>query len=328
MELVLMDKDLEHGKKLKKELEDLLGIKIKKLYREDTNTGDDIIKISTDKEVFSLRNGDVLFVDDEMSFEEWLNFYNRGIKVFKQNMYSELKNYLLRSGVDFGNRQDILKEFIMRRSDIKNNISGKLNVFYGAKNGHGKSTILLNTAIVKKKSGDYRVAIIDADIVYNAIKDYVISNNLSQLEIKRNLANISLYKDENGIFIYTNIGEIRYDSNYIAGILDIIDSIKNQFDIIFVNVPTLFDKGIYNILYLASNIIIITENDFISIKGLEKVLNVIKDFKYKVIVNKARNIKEKVDITNDLIIQYDTSLSNKLNMDEEIIKNLIDVIKI
>jgi len=202
---------------------------------------------------------------------------------------------------------------------------GKMVCVYGSKGGTGKSTFILNLAGMfsnKKK----KVLILDLDLtnsaigcllnkdikktIYNFYDDY--NNNRFEL-LEDYITNYNEYID----FI-ASPKDPRQSNKIDIKYLDIlIDKCSFKYDVILVDTASVLDEVNVFILDKADLIYFITTNDFVALKNLKNIINIMQDNdfeNYKIILNNSidpnKNYFSLYDIKSLLNTNIDYIISN------------------
>ena len=199
----------------------------------------------------------------------------------------------------------------------------KVIAFFSSKGGVGKSVLALNTAIVLSKEDNKKVLLIDMDLQFG---------DISMLVNQYNQKTMLDAVDDGQIDTYENIKPYLYKYNDKFDILfapskpeaaeyivkdtieKIINSLKNQYDVIIVDTGINFSDTTLYILDMAQKILMVSTMEIVALKNTKLGLRVMESLGYdkdkvKLVINRLNpnygiNKKEVEEAFRDGIFKY------------------------
>jgi pilus assembly protein CpaE len=167
---------------------------------------------------------------------------------------------------------------------------GKVVSIFSAKGGVGCSTIAVNTAIALQQSAASKVALVDCSLQFGDI------GVLLNLYASRTLADLAVHAAEldneliNDVFIPHNSGvrallaparPEEADNVTPTLIVDVLGRLRRMFDIILVDLSSVLDDLVLNVLDVSDKIIVVTTPEIPSIKNAKLFFEVTEALEYE-----------------------------------------------
>jgi pilus assembly protein CpaE len=167
---------------------------------------------------------------------------------------------------------------------------GKIVTVFSAKGGVGCSTIAVNVAIALQQNAASKVALVDTSLQFGDI------GVLLNLYASRTIADLVTHVDEldneliNDIFIAHSSGvkallapprpEVA-DTVTPAIVVDVLDRLRNMFDIIIVDTSSMLDDLVLSVLDISDKIIVVTTPEIPAIKNAKLLFEVTEALEYE-----------------------------------------------
>lgn len=210
------------------------------------------------------------------------------------------------------------------------NTLGKVLTVFSTKGGVGKTFVSVNLAVALQRETAKRVALLDLDIDFgnvslalNIAPKFTLTNVVDDIgNIDADLMESYLLPHESGIVILPANARPQMTEFINANHVEkIINTLKNSFDYIVVDMPARFYEPVNQALVSADMLLMITTPEISAIRNVKSALISLDELNYplgkiKVILNKADNkglIKEKdVEATLQQEVFASISLDYKL----------------
>jgi pilus assembly protein CpaE len=167
---------------------------------------------------------------------------------------------------------------------------GKIVTVFSAKGGVGCSTIAVNMAIALQQNAASKVALVDTSLQFGDI------GVLLNLYASRTIADLVTHIDEldneliNDIFIAHSSGvkallapprpEVA-DTVTPAIVVDVLERLRNMFDIIIVDTSSMLDDLVLSVLDISDKIIVVTTPEIPAIKNAKLLFEVTEALEYE-----------------------------------------------
>lgn len=199
----------------------------------------------------------------------------------------------------------------------------KVIAFFSSKGGVGKSVLALNTAIVLSKEDNKKVLLIDMDLQFGDISMLVNQYNQKtmldavddgQIDTYENIKPY-LYKYHDKFDVLFAPGKPEAAEYIVKDTIEkIMNSVKNQYDVIIVDTGINFSDTTLYILDMAQKILMVSTMEIVALKNTKLGLRVMESLGYdkdkvKLVINRLNpnygiNKKEVEEAFRDGIFKY------------------------
>lgn len=185
---------------------------------------------------------------------------------------------------------------------------GKIVTVMSAKGGSGKTVTATNVAVLLAQQEDTSVCLVDADLQFGDVclvlqlepKFTVVNASAELHRLDEQLLNSILTDHPSGLKVMAAPLEPAFaDDITTAGLLEIIEKLKDMFDYVVVDTASLLDELLLSLLERSDQVLMVVDMDLPSVKNAKLALETLRLLKYstnkvQLVLNRS-NAKARLD---------------------------------
>ncbi len=362
--VVLFDGDKEFVTCIKNKLKKRKDIKIISITRNILEIEDMLNQKRVNTLLFgpSLKDKDVNSLAESVSN----NYPDVGIIIFSKKITTKLLQNAIRSGAkdvlpdDFTQKQlieslEMANQHSLRvrgavKENVKNNVteietkhSAKIITLFSTKGGVGKTFLATNIAIGLAQNSQKEVVLFDSDLQFGDVAVslqlkpthtvYDAVNNINRIDSDLMKGFLTIHSSGLKTLLAPVLPD-KADEISDKDIVAIIKTLREMFDFVIIDTPSLIDDRVLAILDNTDEIYLVSSLDIPSLKNTKLTLNMLQLLEYseqktKIILNRAnskvkltyKDVKKTLGTEAILTIPSDINVPRSINMGTPLVTN-------